>query len=68
MVSPKWSAKAFADVVRSHLTTHLNPSSNVQVVQQSSPIDEVRKLGELLQMRLITQAEFDAKKSQLLEL
>ena len=68
MVSPKGSAKAFADVVR----PDLGAPSDVRVVQQAAPhnsaIDDLRKLGELLQMRLITQEEFDTKKAQLLDL
>ena len=68
MVTPKGSAKAFADVVRPHLSV----PSDVRVVQQAPPqssaIDDLRKLGELLQMGLITQEEFDTKKAQLLDL
>ena len=71
MVSPKGSAKAFADVVRPHLTAHLNPSNNTQARQQAAPlssaIDDLRKLGELLQMDLITREEFDVKKRELLD-
>ena len=66
----KGSAKAFADVVRPHLTAHLNPPTNAQARQQvaplSSAIDDLRKLGELLQMDLITREEFDVKKRELL--
>ena len=68
MVSPKGSAKAFADVVRPHLSV----PSDVRVVQQAPPqssaIDDLRKLGELLQMGLISQEEFDTEKAQLLNL
>ena len=67
-VPPKESAKAFADVVRPHLTAHLNSFSGAPVSSQVSYLDEIRKLGDLLQMGLITQEEFDATKSQLLGL
>ena len=40
----------------------------VKAKRPSEPLDEIRKLGELLQKNLITQAEFDAKKSELLGL
>jgi len=39
-----------------------------QVVQQSSALDELKKLKELLDMGIISQEEFDAKKKQLLGL
>ena len=39
-----------------------------QVVQQSSALDEIKKLKELLDMGVISQDEFDAKKKQLLGL
>ena len=39
-----------------------------QVVQQSSAADEILKLKQLLDMGVITQEEFDAKKKQLLGL
>jgi len=38
------------------------------VVQQASPTDELKKFKELLDMGAISQAEFDAKKKQLLGL
>ncbi len=43
-------------------------SSNSTVVQQPSAADELKKLKELLDMEVITQEEFDAKKKQLLGL
>ena len=41
-------------------------ASPVQVVQQTSAADELKKFKELLDVGAITQAEFDAKKKQLL--
>ena len=38
------------------------------VVQQASAADELKKFKELLDMGVITQEEFDAKKKQLLGL
>ena len=38
------------------------------VVQQTSAADEIKKFKELLDMGVITQEEFDAKKKQLLGL
>ena len=40
----------------------------VTVVQASSPADELKKMKELLDLGIITQEEFDAKKKQLLGL
>ena len=37
-------------------------------VQQTSPAEELKKFKELLDMGIITQEEFDAKKKQLLGL
>ena len=68
MVQPKWSAKAFADVVRPHLTAHLNPRNSAQKAQPGTSLDEISKLGELLEKGFISQTEFDVKKSQLLGL
>ena len=49
--------------------TILNRSKNKgTVVQQASPTDELKKFKELLDMGAISQAEFDAKKKQLLGL
>lgn len=41
---------------------------SASIVQQVSPADELKKYKELLDMGVITQAEFDAKKKQLLGL
>ena len=64
MVQSKWSAKAFAAVVESHL----NPPDGVRATPKTSTIDDLRKLAELLRMGLVTREEFDAKKSELLGL
>lgn len=47
----------------------LNRSKNKEtVVQQVSPAEELKKFKELLDMGVISQAEFDAKKKQILGL
>jgi len=47
----------------------LNRSKNKGVVvQQASPAEELKKFKELLDMGVISQAEFDAKKKQILGL
>lgn len=43
-------------------------AATVQVVQQASAADELKKFKELLDMGVISQEEFDAKKKQLLGL
>ena len=48
--------------------TELRAGSQVGVVQQLSAADELKKFKELLDMGIITQDEFDAKKKQLLGL
>lgn len=46
----------------------LNKNSPATVIQQTSSADELKKFKELLDMGVITQEEFDAKKKQLLGL
>lgn len=46
----------------------LNAQKSVQSNYSVIPLDELKKLHELLQMGIITQEEFDAKKKQLLGL
>lgn len=41
---------------------------NIQVLQQSSPADEIKKYKELLDSGILTQEEFEIKKKQLLGL
>lgn len=45
-----------------------NNMEATQIVQQGSAADELKKFKELLDMGVITQEEFDAKKKQLLGL
>ena len=46
----------------------LKTPKSAAVIQQSSAADELKKFKELLDMGVITQEEFDAKKKQLLGL
>ena len=45
-----------------------NKGGTTIVQQANSPAEEVKKMKELLDMGIITQEEFDAKKKQLLGL
>ncbi len=54
------------DIVKKY--RNAGTASPVQVVQQTSAADELKKFKELLDMGVITQEEFDAKKKQLLGL
>ena len=54
------------DIVKKYKTA--GTISSVQVVQQASAMDELKKLKELLDLGVVTQEEFDAKKKQLLGL
>ena len=59
-------ARAIKDYIESII---LNRSKNkVTVIQQASPAEELKKFKELLDMGVISQAEFDAKKKQILGL
>ena len=59
-----------ADYVRGRVEETKRPQRAPQatVVQQASAADELKKFKELLDMGVITQEEFDAKKKQLLGL
>jgi len=46
----------------------LKTPKSAAAIQQTSAADELRKFKELLDMGVITQEEFDAKKKQLLGL
>ena len=46
----------------------LKNNTNVNVTQQVSAMDELKKLKDLLDLGIVTQEEFDAKKKQLLNL
>lgn len=60
------NARAIKDYIESII---LNRSKNKgTVVQQVSPAEELKKFKELLDMGVISQAEFDAKKKQILGL
>ena len=48
--------------------TETNGSTVVNNIQQASPAEELKKFKELLDMGIITQEEFDAKKKQILGL
>lgn len=54
------------DIVKKY--RNAGTASPVQVVQKTSAADELKKFKELLDMGVITQEEFDAKKKQLLGL
>ena len=57
--------KAFVEQAKEKATK----SQATTIIQQAaSPAEELKKMKELLDMGIITQAEFDAKKKQLLGL
>lgn len=57
--------KAFVEQAKENATK----SQGTTIIQQAaSPAEELKKMKELLDMGIITQAEFDAKKKQLLGL
>ena len=58
--------KAYDKIMSAYQTFH-SPKGD-SVVQQVSPAEELKKFKELLDMGVITQEEFDAKKKQLLGL
>lgn len=64
MVKPMGQAKVFADAVRKHLNT--GQAAGTTVVQTASAMDELEKAAALYERGLLTQAEFAAKKAQLL--
>ena len=41
---------------------------DVEVVEKENPYEEIKKLKELLDMGILTQEEFDAKKKQILNI
>ena len=60
-----------AEIVVAYIKNRIEEIKNAPaggVVQQLSPADELKKHKELLDMGIITQEEFDAKKKQLLGL
>ena len=55
--------------VEEQIMNYANSKGSTTIVQQaSSPAEELKKMKELLDMGIITQEEFDAKKKQLLGL
>lgn len=54
------------DIVKKY--KNAGSAATTQVVQQASAADELKKFKELLDMGILTQEEFDAKKKQLLGL
>lgn len=72
-ISPKKSAKVFADTVRLMVEKWQANPLEVEVVKsrmatQTSDADELDKWAKLLREGVVTQAEFDHKKRQLLGL
>ena len=65
-VSPKESAKLFADSVRALVEARLE--ANQKADSSMSDADELQKWARLLKDGILTQDEFDAKKRQLLGL
>ena len=62
---------AEAEIVVAYVKKRIEEIKNAPaggIVQQVSPADELKKYKELLDMGIITQEEFDAKKKQLLGL
>ena len=60
-----------AEIIASFIRRKIEEIKNAPVggsVQQASPADELKKFKELLDLGIITQEEFDAKKKQLLGL
>ena len=66
-IRPKPSAKVFADTVR-RLVEKWQSQSAPPVVAQTSEADELEKWAKLLRDGVVTQAEFDHKKRQILGL
>lgn len=60
-------ARQIVEYIEERRAEAKNPAPT-QIVQQASAADEIKKFKELLDMGIITQEEFDAKKKQLLGL
>ena len=63
---PKCGSKDIRDATDDEIAR--NKAPQIPAGQQTSPADELKKYKELLDMGIITQDEFDAKKKQLLGL
>ena len=62
---------AEAEIIVNYIRSRIEEIKNAPVggvVQQSSPAEELKKFKELLEMGVLTQEEFDAKKKQILGL
>lgn len=62
---------ADAEIIASFIRAKIEETKNIPIggsLQQTSPADELKKFKELLDMGVISQEEFDAKKKQLLGL
>lgn len=67
-VNPKDSAKSFADSVRFQVEAPRAEAPQPSAMPTTSAADELAKWAKLYQDGILTQAEFDAKKKQLLGL
>ena len=66
-VFQKDSLRPFADCVRNHAEAGENPVKDAETeTSTGSSLDEIERLAQFLERGIITQAEFDAKKKQLL--
>ena len=63
---PKCGSRDLSDATDEDIARMKEPAG--AVIQQASPAEELKKFKELLDMGVITQEEFDAKKKQLLGL
>lgn len=63
---PKCGSKDLSDATDADIERNKAPQGTV--IQQASAADELKKFKELLDMGIITQEEFDAKKKQILGL
>ena len=61
-------AQALKTFIENKVFERMNAPQGGTVIQQTSAADELKKFKELLDMGIITQEEFDAKKKQLLGL
>ena len=58
-----------AQSIKEYIETYnLKQNHSQPIINQSSNLDEIKKLKELLDMEAISQEEFDKKKSELLNL
>ncbi len=61
--------KALSEKIQDIIDTyHAKSSAPTQIIQQKSPAEQIKEYMALLEEGIITQAEFDAKKKQLLGL